>query len=133
MYLHSASIAASASLVHSSLTLIDVPANASCHDYMAVSPGPCLLNAQSHALQVQTIGLLAHLRSKSINGPFMVIGPLSTLSNWVNEVERWCPAMPVVLYHGTQAERQALRSKRMSQGAPVRSAPESRHSYPLHL
>ena len=49
----------------------------------------------------------------------MVIGPLSTLSNWVSEVERWCPSMPVILYHGTQSERQALRSKKMSQGSPL--------------
>ena len=68
------------------------------------------------ALQVQTIGLFAHLRSQEVNGPFMVIGPLSTLSNWVAEVQRWCPSMPVILYHGNQAERQHLRSKKMSQG-----------------
>lgn len=66
---------------------------------------------------MQTIGLFAHLRSMNIHGPFMVIGPLSTLSNWVNEVQRWCPDMPVLLYHGTQAERQALRAKRMAQGS----------------
>ncbi|CAL5223570.1 g6105 [Coccomyxa viridis] len=66
---------------------------------------------------VQTIGLFAHLRSQGVAGPFMVIGPLSTLSNWVSEVQRWCPSMPVILYHGTQSERQALRSKKMSQGS----------------
>ena len=71
---------------------------------------------ESPFLQVQTIGLFAHLRSQGVCGPFMVIGPLSTLSNWVSEVQRWCPSMPVILYHGTQSERQALRSKKMSQG-----------------
>ncbi len=69
---------------------------------------------------MQTIGLFAHLRSQGVFGPFMVIGPLSTLSNWVSEVQRWCPSMPVILYHGTQSERQALRSKKMSQGTSPR-------------
>ena len=38
---------------------------------------------------VQTIGFLSHLRSKGILGPYLVIGPLSTLSNWVSEFKRW--------------------------------------------
>ena len=67
---------------------------------------------------MQTIGFLSHLRSKGVHGPFMVVGPLSTLPNWVSEFARWCPSMPCILYHGNKAERQALRSKRMPSGAP---------------
>jgi ATP-dependent DNA helicase len=37
---------------------------------------------------VQTIGLLAHLKGKGMYGPFLVVAPLSTLSNWVSEVKR---------------------------------------------
>ena len=46
---------------------------------------------------VQTIGFLSHLRSKGVLGPYLVIGPLSTLSNWVNEFHKFCPSFPVVL------------------------------------
>lgn len=46
----------------------------------------------------------------------MIIGPLSTLSNWVAEFERWCPTIPVILYHGSRAERQKLRTSRMPTG-----------------
>ena len=67
---------------------------------------------------MQTIGFLSHLRSKGVHGPFMVVGPLSTLPNWVSEFARWCPSMPCILYHGSKAERAALRSKRMPTGAP---------------
>ena len=63
---------------------------------------------------VQTIAFLCHMRSKGINGPYLVIGPLSTLSNWVAEFERWAPEFPVVLYHGNRDERQAIRTKSMS-------------------
>lgn len=71
--------------------------------------------------QVQTIGFLSHLRSRGVPGPHMIIGPLSTLSNWVAEFERWCPTIPVILYHGSRAERQKLRTSRMPTGAPLLS------------
>lgn len=62
---------------------------------------------------VQTIGLLAHLKGKGLHGPFLVCAPLSTLSNWVNEVKRWVPTMEVLLYHGSKDERTSLRRKYM--------------------
>jgi ATP-dependent DNA helicase len=58
---------------------------------------------------IQTIAFLCHIRSKGIVGPFMVLGPLSTLSNWVSEFQRWAPDFPVILYHGSKTERASLR------------------------
>jgi len=46
---------------------------------------------------VQTIGLLAHLWGNGIQGPFLVVGPLSVIANWVREVEMWTVGIPVVL------------------------------------
>lgn len=63
---------------------------------------------------VQTIAFLCHMRSKGILGPFMVLGPLSTLPNWVSEFERWAPEFPVVLYHGSKDERAAIRASKLS-------------------
>lgn len=37
---------------------------------------------------IQTIGFLAHLKGKGLGGPYLVIAPLSTLSNWVSEFAR---------------------------------------------
>lgn len=37
---------------------------------------------------IQTIGFLAHLKGNGLDGPYMIIAPLSTLSNWVNEISR---------------------------------------------
>lgn len=62
---------------------------------------------------IQTIGLLAHLKGMGMHGPFLVCAPLSTLSNWVNEVKRWVPTMEVLLYHGSKDERISLRRKYM--------------------
>lgn len=63
---------------------------------------------------VQTIAFLCHLRGKGILGPFMILGPLSTLPNWVAEFERWAPNFPVVLYHGNKEERAELRTTRLN-------------------
>ncbi|XP_068656090.1 ATP-dependent DNA helicase DDM1-like isoform X3 [Aristolochia californica] len=38
---------------------------------------------------VQTIGFLSHLKSNGLHGPYLVIAPLSTLSNWANEFSRF--------------------------------------------
>lgn len=38
---------------------------------------------------IQTISFLAHLKGNGLHGPYLVIAPLSTLSNWMNEIERY--------------------------------------------
>eukprot|EP00884_Botryococcus_braunii_P015366 jgi/Botrbrau1/2512/Bobra.0079s0004.1 len=48
------------------------------------------------------------LRSQAL---FWLFAPLSTLPNWVSEFKRWCPSIPVVLYHGNRDERTKLRKK----------------------
>eukprot|EP00965_Chrysotila_dentata_P235687 6200901-Pleurochrysis_carterae.AAC.2 len=58
---------------------------------------------------VQSIALLAHLRGMNVAGPFLVVGPLSTLHNWANEFRRWAPGMEAVVYHGSKEERARLR------------------------
>ena len=39
---------------------------------------------------IQTIALLAHLLERGVPGPFLVVAPLSTLSNWSHEFAKWC-------------------------------------------
>ena len=43
-----------------------------------------------------------------------MLGPLSTLSNWVAEFARWAPSFPAVLYHGSRDERAQLQRNRLS-------------------
>ncbi|KAK8933326.1 ATP-dependent DNA helicase DDM1 [Platanthera zijinensis] len=62
---------------------------------------------------IQTIGFLAHLKGNGLDGPYMVIAPLSTLSNWVNEVARFAPSMKAIIYHGSRADRDEIRRKFM--------------------
>lgn len=62
---------------------------------------------------IQIISLIAHLRLNNTAGPYLIAGPLATISNWVNEFKKWLPSCPVILYHGTKAEREAMRNKFM--------------------
>ncbi|KAI8905848.1 SNF2 family N-terminal domain-containing protein, partial [Gorgonomyces haynaldii] len=62
---------------------------------------------------LQTIAFLAHLREMGTMGPFLIVAPLSTISNWVNEIERFAPTIPTVMYHGTPKERQTIRNKKL--------------------
>ncbi|CAL4927035.1 unnamed protein product [Urochloa decumbens] len=62
---------------------------------------------------IQTIGFLAHLKGKGMHGPYMIIAPLSTLSNWVNEISRFVPSITSIIYHGDKAARAEIRGKFM--------------------
>jgi ATP-dependent DNA helicase len=36
----------------------------------------------------QSIAFLAHLKGNGLHGPYMIIAPASTLTNWVDEISR---------------------------------------------
>ena len=40
---------------------------------------------------IQIVGLVAHLTTLETYGAYLVVAPLSTLQNWVNEFDKWCP------------------------------------------
>ncbi|KAJ7944298.1 putative Chromatin-remodeling complex ATPase chain [Quillaja saponaria] len=62
---------------------------------------------------IQAIGFLSHLKGNGLDGPYMVIAPLSTLSNWVNEFSRFAPSVNTIIYHGDKKQRDEIRQKHM--------------------
>jgi ATP-dependent DNA helicase len=58
---------------------------------------------------IQTISLLAFLHSVESYGPFLVVAPLSTTSNWKIEFNKWTPDIKVLIYHGTPDTRAEIR------------------------
>lgn len=59
---------------------------------------------------IQTIALITYLMEKKrVNGPFLIIVPLSTLSNWVLEFDRWAPSVIKVSYKGSPNTRRGLQ------------------------
>ena len=73
---------------------------------------------------VQSVTYLQHLRNQGIDGPFLVIAPLSTLGNWQREFELWTD-MNVVMYHGGAASRDIIHTYDMyardSKGRPIKN------------
>jgi hypothetical protein len=60
---------------------------------------------------IQTISLITYLMErKKVNGPFLIIVPLSTLSNWVNEFARWAPSVICIIFKGDPNQRRNLSS-----------------------
>jgi DNA helicase INO80 len=60
---------------------------------------------------IQSISLLAYLAEKhNLWGPFLVITPVSTLHNWIQEINRFVPALNVIPYWGQPKDREVLRS-----------------------
>lgn len=58
---------------------------------------------------IQTLALITYLiEKKGINGPFLVIVPLSTITNWQSEFNRWAPTVQTIVLKGAPATRRVL-------------------------
>jgi SNF2 family DNA or RNA helicase len=66
-------------------------------------------NLQLSGKTVQTIAFLQYLhKHMDIQGPFLVIAPLSTTPHWQREIEEWTD-MNSVVFHGPIGSRQVLK------------------------
>lgn len=61
---------------------------------------------------IQTISLLTYLIEKKMQrGPFLVIVPLSTLTNWNLEFEKWAPSIKRIVYKGNPIQRKSQQQQ----------------------
>lgn len=59
---------------------------------------------------IQSLSLITYLiEVKHIPGPFMVLVPLSTLTNWTLEFQRWAPSVKTIVYKGPPNVRKSLQ------------------------
>ena len=64
---------------------------------------------------IQTIALLAYLMEvKKNNGPFLIVVPLSTLTNWNNELIKWAPKIRRTVYKGNRDARKEIRIRELA-------------------
>uniref|UniRef100_A0A672GGA8 Chromodomain helicase DNA binding protein 6 n=1 Tax=Salarias fasciatus TaxID=181472 RepID=A0A672GGA8_SALFA len=56
---------------------------------------------------IQSITFLYEIFSMGVRGPFLIIAPLSTITNWEREFRTWTH-MNVIVYHGSQISRQMI-------------------------
>ncbi|GAN06985.1 chromatin structure-remodeling complex subunit snf2 [Mucor ambiguus] len=60
---------------------------------------------------IQAISLIAYLiEKKQQQGPFLIIVPLSTLTNWTMEFDKWAPSVSKIVYAGSSRTRKELAS-----------------------
>lgn len=65
---------------------------------------------------VQSIAFMGWLsvvaqNTPRVRKPHLIVVPASVLSNWENELERFCPSLTVLRYHGSQNEKSLLRQE----------------------
>lgn len=61
---------------------------------------------------IQTIALLCYvIEKKQNNGPFLIVVPLSTISNWVLEFSKWAPEVKLKVYKGAPLERRSMANQ----------------------
>ncbi|XP_008849206.1 chromodomain-helicase-DNA-binding protein 6 [Nannospalax galili] len=71
---------------------------------------------------IQSITFLSEIFLRGIHGPFLIIAPLSTITNWEREFRTWTE-MNAIVYHGSQISRQMIQQYEMvyrdAQGNPL--------------
>lgn len=71
---------------------------------------------------IQSIAFLSEIFVRGIHGPFLIIAPLSTITNWEREFRTWTE-MNAIVYHGSQISRQMIQQYEMvyrdAQGNPL--------------
>ncbi|CAH8512129.1 unnamed protein product [Dicrocoelium dendriticum] len=73
---------------------------------------------------VQSVAFLLEIAKAGVQGPFLIIVPLSTVANWQREFENWSD-LNVVVYHGSSTSRNMIQEyeifyKRRSSDSAVR-------------
>ena len=59
---------------------------------------------------IQTISMISSLAcDRGIWGPHLIVVPTTIIINWEMEFKRWCPALKILTYFGSQKERKIKR------------------------
>lgn len=66
---------------------------------------------------IQTLSLISYLvEVKHVPGPYLIIVPLSVMSNWVRELDLWAPSLIKVVYRGDPSTRKNIQMYEMAGG-----------------
>jgi SWI/SNF-related matrix-associated actin-dependent regulator of chromatin subfamily A protein 2/4 len=61
---------------------------------------------------IQTVALITYLMEvKKVNGPYLIIVPLSTISNWTLELDKWAPEVVKIVFKGDKDMRKRIEPK----------------------
>ncbi|KAI9018575.1 SNF2 family N-terminal domain-containing protein [Phycomyces nitens] len=63
---------------------------------------------------IQTISLITYLiEHKGLQGPYLIVVPLSTLTNWALEFEKWAPSVKKIVYKGPPDVRKEIQKRQI--------------------
>ena len=60
---------------------------------------------------IQSISLITYLIERKHEDKFLVVVPLSTITNWTMEFEKWAPTVDVIVYKGSQQQRKSMQAE----------------------
>ncbi len=78
------------------------------------------------------------MKCTKINGPFLIIAPLSLIDQWYSEIATWSPDMNCVLLHGNSDARETIYAREFYFQEPYVSKTDARslknaHAHKFHI
>ena len=82
----------------------------------------------------QSISLVAYLSlALNVAGPYLVVVPLSVITNWLSEFSKWAKQLNVVVYVGDAQSREVIRSYEFHGGGVGGSAKNRKYRFDVLL
>ena len=69
--------------------------------------GGCLADDMGLGKTIQALALVQHEWSAARRSPVLIVCPTSVVNNWRREAERFTPALPVMVHHGSDRKKGA--------------------------
>ncbi|MBX7059118.1 MAG: DEAD/DEAH box helicase [Leptospirales bacterium] len=60
---------------------------------------------------IQALYFLSALAARGSKGPVLIVAPVAALGVWSSEAQRFCPHLPLSVWHGSERKNQRLASK----------------------
>ncbi|MDD5305050.1 MAG: DEAD/DEAH box helicase [Elusimicrobia bacterium] len=81
--------------------------------------GACLADDMGLGKTIQALALILSDREAGVRKPVLIACPLSVVTNWKKEAERFTPGLSVLVHHGVDRERAAAFKKSVGKHAVV--------------
>lgn len=81
--------------------------------------GACLADDMGLGKTIQALALILSDREAGVRRPVLIACPLSVVSNWKKEAERFTPGLSILVHHGVDRERAAAFKKSVAKHAIV--------------
>ena len=91
--------------------LMEVPVLLRCRVSFPCSPFLLDQSARPALLTERRLSFRMIVQVKNVNGPFLIVAPLSVIDNWVREFESWTPKLKKIIYYGDKISRKKMQTE----------------------